>query len=59
MTSIKLKLKPFTANYFDTLLSWVHSEKELKQWAGPTIFAWPLNKKQLEEYLAHIIEGIS
>jgi RimJ/RimL family protein N-acetyltransferase len=49
---MKIKLVPFTISDFDLLLSWVPSERELRQWAGPVMFTWPLDKKQLAEYLS-------
>lgn len=47
-----LKLLNFTANDFDPMLSWFKSEKELIQWAGPSLFTWPLDRTQLNNYLA-------
>jgi len=49
---VRLELKSYLANEIDILLSWITTEKELRQWAGPTIFSWPINKKQLFNYLA-------
>lgn len=49
-----LKLLPQTIDDIDILLSWVKSEKELRQWAGPTVFKWPLNRERLSTYLARM-----
>lgn len=48
---MRLELKPYLANEIDILLSWITTEKELRQWAAPTIFTWPINKEQLFNYL--------
>ena len=45
-----IKLKPFTQNDFDKLISWITSERELVQFAGP-LFSYPLTKSQLNGYL--------
>ena len=45
-----IKLKPFTENDFDILKSWIHSEEELIQFAGP-IFSYPLTNEQLRNYI--------
>lgn len=50
-----IKLEPFTQNDFDKLISWIASERELVQFAGP-IFSYPLTKNQLNDYL--IKEGL-
>lgn len=47
-----IRLEPFGPADFDTLISWVHSEEELVQFAGP-IFRFPLTREQLEAYLAN------
>lgn len=49
-----LKLVPFVASDIDILLSWIASADQLRQWAGPTIFNWPLNKQQLILYLNQV-----
>lgn len=49
-----LKLLPQTTDDIAILLSWVKSEKELRQWAGPVIFSWPLSREQLSKYLARM-----
>ena len=45
-----IKLEPFTENDFENLISWITSERELVQFAGP-IFSYPLTKNQLNDYL--------
>jgi len=45
-----IRLKKFTENDFDNLLSWINSEEELIQFAG-TIFSFPLTKEQLYKYV--------
>lgn len=46
----EITLQHFTDKDFDTLISWVDSEKELIQFAGP-IFKFPLTVEQLIDYL--------
>lgn len=46
-----LRLEKFSESDFDRLISWIHSEEELIQFAGP-IFTYPLTHSQLREYLA-------
>ena len=41
-----IQLVPFAPIHFDTLISWIHTEKELIQFAGPT-FSFPLTPEQL------------
>ncbi len=48
--SIMIKLEPFKHSDFDTLISWINSEKLLIQIAG-TIFSYPLTASQLHVYL--------
>lgn len=45
-----IKLEQFTNKDFSRLISWVKSEEELIQFAGP-LFAYPLTEDQLEKYL--------
>lgn len=45
-----IELKPFTENDFDTFKSWIHSEEELYQFAGP-IFSYPVTDQQLRDYI--------
>lgn len=45
-----IKLEPFTENDFETFKSWVKSEEELFQFAGP-IFTYPLTDEQLRNYI--------
>ena len=45
-----VKLEPFTVKDFDRLISWILSQKELVQFAGP-LFTFPLTSKQLENYV--------
>lgn len=44
-------LEAFGRQDFDRLAGWVGSAEELMMWAGP-IFRWPLDRAQLERYLA-------
>lgn len=44
------ELQPFERNDFRRLIQWVPSAEFLMQWAG-FIFTYPLNERQLEEYL--------
>lgn len=46
-----LALEAFGRRDFDRLAGWVGSPEELMVWAGP-IFRWPLDRAQLERYLA-------
>ncbi|MEM6629427.1 MAG: GNAT family protein [Bacteroidota bacterium] len=48
--SDRVTLTDFEAKYFDTLISWIASERELIQFAGP-IFTFPLTTPQLHSYL--------
>jgi RimJ/RimL family protein N-acetyltransferase len=41
-----IQFQPFTKTDFDTLISWVESEKALIQFSGP-VFKFPLTKEQL------------
>ena len=45
-----IELKPFTENDFPIFKSWIHSEEELFQFAGP-IFTYPLTDEQLTKYI--------
>jgi RimJ/RimL family protein N-acetyltransferase len=45
-----IELRPFTEYDFATLKSWIHSEEELVQFAGP-IFSFPLTDEQLWNYI--------
>ena len=45
-----VELQPFAREDFPRLLDWIRSPEFLLQWAGP-IFRFPLNERQLEEYL--------
>lgn len=42
-----LKLEPFDKESYEDLISWVDSEEQLMQFAGPA-FTFPLTKEQLE-----------
>jgi len=46
-----VELEAFGRGDFDRLIGWVGSAEDLMQWAGP-IFRWPLDRAQLERYLA-------
>lgn len=45
-----IHLEKFSEPDFDRLISWIHSEEELIQFAGP-VFSYPLTHSQLREYL--------
>ena len=45
-----IRLGPFAKADFNKLISWVDSEEDLIQFAGP-IFKFPLTERQLEKYL--------
>ena len=45
-----IRLEPFATSDFNKLISWVDSEEDLIQFAGP-IFKFPLTERQLEKYL--------
>ncbi len=47
----KIEFHRFTREDFPSMLSWARSPEFLLQWAGRT-FQWPLDKAQLETYLA-------
>jgi hypothetical protein len=51
----KITTKPSNTGDCDTLFSWINSEKELTQWAGPVLFSWPFSKAQLFTYLARTL----
>lgn len=55
--SFMIHLQPFSKIDFERLISWVRTEKELIQFAGP-IFSFPLTIKQLENYLASELREI-
>jgi RimJ/RimL family protein N-acetyltransferase len=46
-----VSLEPFGRQDYDRLIGWVASAEELMLWAGP-IFRWPLDRAQLDRYLA-------
>jgi RimJ/RimL family protein N-acetyltransferase len=46
-----VELEAFERGDFDRLVGWIGSADELMQWAGP-IFRWPLDRAQLDRYLA-------
>lgn len=46
-----IRLEKFSESDFDLLISWIHSEEELIQFAGP-IFSYPLTHSQLLTYLS-------
>ena len=50
-TNTQLQLIPFKPSHFPTLTSWIASEEELVQFAGPT-FQYPLTPEQLASNLA-------
>ncbi len=45
-----IELQAFTENDFETLMSWIKTEEELIQFAGP-IFTFPLTRDQLTDYI--------
>lgn len=45
-----ISLEQFTEADFDRLISWIKSEEELIQFAGP-LFKYPLTHQQLSDYL--------
>jgi len=47
---IEIELSPFGQTDFARLIGWTQSPEFLLQWAGP-IFTYPLDQKQLEQYL--------
>ncbi|AKI97653.1 GNAT family N-acetyltransferase [Kosmotoga pacifica] len=47
---IEIELKMFERNDFERLIGWIESPEFLFQWAG-TIFSYPLDELQLEEYI--------
>ncbi len=44
-----IELQPFLNEDFERLISWVNSEEELVQFAGP-FFTFPLTNQQLQKY---------
>ena len=46
-----IQFHPFTDSDFDTLISWVDSEKTLLQFSGP-VFKFPLTKEQLSQNIS-------
>ena len=51
-----IKLEPFTPYEFQNLIDWIESEKALEMW-GRWRFTYPLDKKQLNDYLANVGDG--
>jgi RimJ/RimL family protein N-acetyltransferase len=51
-----VELEAFERADFERLIGWIGSAEELMLWAGP-IFRWPLDRVQLERYLA-AAEGV-
>lgn len=47
---MKIELRDFAPEDFDTVIGWVDSPEFLMQWAGLN-FLWPLDQAQLERYL--------
>lgn len=45
-----IELKPFSENDFETFKSWIHSEEELFQFAGPLI-PYPVTNDSLMKYI--------
>ena len=45
-----MKLERFRLKYLPKMLSWIGSEAQMVQWAGPA-FTWPLTQKQFREHL--------
>ena len=45
-----IKLEPFTKIDFNRIISWIESEEDLIQFAGPA-FIFPLTEDQLYKYL--------
>ncbi|SFG85965.1 GNAT family N-acetyltransferase [Pseudomonas sp. NFACC45] len=48
---MNITLRTFQASDFDTVISWIDGPQTLSLWAGAT-FTYPLDKEQLERYLA-------
>lgn len=46
-----ISLEPFDKQHYDDLISWVETEEELMQFAGP-LFKFPLTPEQLDESLS-------
>ena len=46
-----ITLRPFSKQDMPSLISWIHSQEELVQFAGP-VFEYPLNWEQMEKHLA-------
>jgi RimJ/RimL family protein N-acetyltransferase len=47
----QIELHPFSEKDFENFKSWVHSAKDLFQFAGP-IFTFPVTDEQLRQYVA-------
>ena len=45
-----IRLEKFDSENYQDLISWINSEEELMQFAGP-LFKFPLTSKQLDESL--------
>ncbi|MFT4779509.1 MAG: RimJ/RimL family protein N-acetyltransferase [Flavobacteriales bacterium] len=50
MNEIQISLQPFNQDDFPRLKSWINTEAELFQFAGP-LFSYPLTNNQLKAYL--------
>ncbi len=45
-----MKVIPFKQKFIREVLSWIQTEAELVQWAGPA-FTWPLTQKRFREHM--------
>jgi RimJ/RimL family protein N-acetyltransferase len=45
-----MELVPFKLKYIRDILSWIKTEADMVQWAGP-IFSWPITQKQFREHI--------
>ncbi|WP_207420200.1 GNAT family N-acetyltransferase [Desertivirga brevis] len=52
-----IKLETFGYEDFDRLISWVKSEKEMIQFAGP-VFTYPLTREQLIQYSTNKVRQV-
>lgn len=46
-----IELLPFTGQDLSRLMQWIDSPGSLVQWAGPLLFTYPLDERQLKTYL--------
>ncbi len=47
----KIKIMPLRYKYIRDIVSWVKSESDMVQWAGPA-FKWPMTQKQFREHIS-------